>query len=171
MNHNWKELYFLVNDFTMNQKDFHQVTKTHTFCAASCSSLWAITLCLDALELNLPPELTGGEGLDSAVDVSFSLPRFFLSGMRSGALASKATPERKKPFDFYTLLKSHSILRENKSAMWFVNLTYVGMFESSNIICTIPTHQCHITQPLKTGDNKFLKHNRQYHSINLLYLK
>lgn len=64
----------------------------NTFCAASCSSLWAITLCLDPLELSLP-EVTGGKGLDSAAGASFSLPRFFLSGIRSGALAKRATPE------------------------------------------------------------------------------
>ena len=66
----------------------------HTFCAASCSSLWAINLCLAALELGLLPELMGGNGLDSVVDASFSL-RFFFSGMRSGALANRATPEEK----------------------------------------------------------------------------
>lgn len=69
--------------------------KIDTFCAASCSSLWAITLCLAPLELSLP-EVTGGKGLASAADASFSLPRFFLSGMRSGALAKRATPEEKQ---------------------------------------------------------------------------
>lgn len=76
-----------------------------TFCAASCSSLWAITLCLAALELSFPPEVTGGAGLDSAAKGSFSLPRFFFSGMRSGALANSATP-KEKLYHHYTLLGS-----------------------------------------------------------------
>lgn len=52
--------------------------------------------CLAALELGLPPEPTGGNGLGSDVDASFSLPRFFFSGKRSGALARRATPVGKQ---------------------------------------------------------------------------
>ena len=37
-----------------------------------------------------------------------------------------------------------------------MNRTYVGVFESADIICSITAHQCYITQPLKTGDHKFL---------------
>lgn len=52
-----------------------------------------MTLCLAALELSLPPELEiGGMGLGSQAGASFSLPLFFFSGMRSGALANRATP-------------------------------------------------------------------------------
>lgn len=32
----------------------------------------------------------------------------------------------------------------------------MGVFESTNIICAITTHQCYIAQTLKAGDNKFL---------------
>lgn len=119
--------------------------KTHTFCAASCSSLWAITLCLAALELSFTPELTGGEGLDSAVDASFSLPRFFLSGMRSGALAKRATPGEKR------VIRTNCWARTMGCMLcrgWLINLTDVGVFESSNIICAVTAHQGHITQPL-----------------------
>lgn len=78
-----------------------------TFCAASCSSLWAITLCLDALELSLVPEPMTGKDLDSEVETSLPLDCFFLSGMRSGALAKRATPAEKtkpSPLEF-----SHSL--------------------------------------------------------------
>jgi len=77
-----------------------------TFCAASCSSLWAITRCLAALELSLAPELTGGKGLDSDVDASFSLVLFFFSGMRSGALANRATPVEKQNYHHFSMLRS-----------------------------------------------------------------
>lgn len=69
---------------------------TNTLCAANCSSLWAITLCLGARELGLLLELAGGKCLDSAMTASFSLPRFFFSGTRSGALAKRATPDKQK---------------------------------------------------------------------------
>lgn len=52
--------------------------------------------CLAALELSLTLELAGGTGLKSDVADSLSLPRFFFSGMRSGALAKRATPVRKQ---------------------------------------------------------------------------
>lgn len=55
-----------------------------------------MTRCLAALELSLAPELTGGKGLGSDEDASFSLPRFFFSGKRSGALARRATPVEKQ---------------------------------------------------------------------------
>lgn len=72
-----------------------------TLCAANCSSLWAITLCLAARELGLLLELAGGKCLDSAIIASFSLPRFFFSGTRSGALAKRATPMTNRK---YTML-------------------------------------------------------------------
>lgn len=101
--------------------------KKLAFCAASCSSLWAITLCLAALELSLPPVPIGGNGLDSAVDASFSFPRFFLSGMRSGALASKATPEENQYYwcnDYITFQSYKEITSVRVGVM---DLTYVGM--------------------------------------------
>lgn len=94
--------------------------KKHTFCAASCSSLWAITLCLAALELNLPPEPIGGKGLDSVVDASFSLPRFFFSGMRSGALASRATPEEKQNYNHCTVVRSYKETKAVKLSGWWI---------------------------------------------------
>lgn len=95
----------------------------YTFCAASCSSLCAITLCLAALELSLPPELTGGTGLGSAGGVSFSFPLFFLSGMRSGAFANKATPKRR--WRTHNLVHFHTIMED---LGLIPNCTYVSMF-------------------------------------------
>lgn len=66
--------------------------EVNTLCAANCSSLWAITLCLAAREFGLLPVLTGGKCLDSVIIGSFSFPRFLFSGTRSGALAKRATP-------------------------------------------------------------------------------
>lgn len=82
--------------------------KENTFCAASCSSLCAINLCLAPRELSFIPELvTGGAGLGSTEEPSLSLFLFFFSGIRSGALANSATPDKHK---CYIIIRVHGLL-------------------------------------------------------------